>query len=159
MISQFLTEWLSGLPLPERTRALDSIMYDLTICARDFQGPSAGSEDKSSVLKKLLGLNELYHQLSQQIGHYLDGEEKKVYPVDVFSQIRFDKATECDIVSLLKSSITHAKTGRWSGKRVRLGYVAWNTSRSRSRVGLVRARAAVQAGTLPKGGRPESFSF
>lgn len=115
MNSQFLTDWLASLPLSERTRALDFIMYDLTICARDFLRPEAGSEDKARVIQKLLGFNELYHQLSQQIGHYLDGEEEKVYPVDVFSQILFDKATHYEILSSLTSSITHAKTSRWSG--------------------------------------------
>lgn len=113
MNSQFLTEWLASLPLPQKTRALDFIMYDLTICARDFLRPEAGSEEKSGVIQKLVGFNELYHQLSQQIGHYLDGEEDKVYPIDVFSQILFDKATHYGILPSLTSSITHAKTGRW----------------------------------------------
>jgi hypothetical protein len=114
MNSQFLTEWLASLPLPERTRALLFIMYDLTICTRDFLRPEAGSEDKSRIIQKLLGFNELYHQLTQQIGHYLDGDKEKVYPVDVFSQILFDKATHHEVLQSLTSSITHAKTGRWS---------------------------------------------
>jgi hypothetical protein len=62
-----------------KTRALDFIMYDLTICARDFSRTEAGSEDKARIVQNLVGFNELYHQLSQQIGHYLDGEEEKVY--------------------------------------------------------------------------------
>ena len=115
MNPQFLADWLAGLSLPERTRVLDSIMYDLTICTRDFQLPSAASEDKSSVIQKLIGFNELYHQLSAQIGHYLDGEEKNVYPVDVFSRILFEKATYYQILPSLVSSITHAKTGQWAG--------------------------------------------
>lgn len=113
MNSQFLTEWLASLPLAQKAQALDSIMYDLTVCARDFLRPEAASEDKSRVIQKLLGFNELYHQLSQQIGHYLDGEEENVYPVDVFSQILFDKAAQYGIQASLTSSITHARTGRW----------------------------------------------
>ena len=88
-------------------------MYDLTICVRDFLRPESGSEDKSRIVQKLLGFNELFHQLSQQIGHYLDGEEEKVYPVNVFSQILFDKATHYEIIPALISSITHAKSGSW----------------------------------------------
>jgi hypothetical protein len=114
MNSQFLSEWLSNLSLAERTRALDSILFDLTICVRDLLLPSVSSEEKSSIIEKLIGFNELCHQLSAQIGHYLDGEETKVYPVDVFSQILFDKASHYRIISSLTSSITHTKTGQWS---------------------------------------------
>jgi len=112
MNPQFLTDWLATLRLPKRARALDLIMYDLTISARDLL--RSDTEDKSRVMQKLLGFNELYHQLSQQIGHYLDGEEIKVYPIEVFSQILFDKAVHYDILPFLVSSIMHARTGSWS---------------------------------------------
>src|SRR5262249_40540984 len=113
MNSQFLAEWLADLPLPERTRALDFIMYDLTICARDLLLPETAA-DKSRVIHRMAGFNELYHQLSQKIGPYLDREEQKAYPIDVFSQILFEKATYYEILPALTSSITHAKTGSWS---------------------------------------------
>jgi len=61
------------------------------------------------VIKMLIGLSELQHQLSQQIGHYLDGEEIKVYPIDVFAQILFEKATQYQILPFLTGAINRMK--------------------------------------------------
>jgi hypothetical protein len=46
-----------------------------------------------AIVIRLIGLSELQHQLSAQIGHYFDGEDIKVYPIDVLVQILFEKAT------------------------------------------------------------------
>jgi len=61
----------------------------------------------------LIGLSELQHQLSAQIGHYMDGEEVKVYPVNVFAQILFEKATHYQILPYLKGSAKQIRTGSW----------------------------------------------
>jgi hypothetical protein len=66
-------------------------------------------------VKRLIGLSELQHQLSAQIGHYLDGEEVKVYPVDVFAEILFEKATAYQVLPFLSGAINRVKTGSWDG--------------------------------------------
>jgi len=89
---QIVGEWLAGTPLHERARAINRIAYNLTICAREFEAAPQPFKDPALVIKRLIGLSELQHQLSQQIGHYMDGEEVKVYPVDVFAQILFESS-------------------------------------------------------------------
>jgi hypothetical protein len=107
-----LIEWLALLPLKERAQKLNQISHNLTICARDVAAtPSA---DKSIIVDKLLGLSELHHKLSAQIGHYYAGEETEVYPVDVFCRILFNVAAKHEIVSLLNGAINYAKTGAWN---------------------------------------------
>lgn len=98
---QVLSEWLAGMSLPERARILNRIAHDLTICP--FENPAI-------VIKMLIGLSELQHQLSAQIGHYMDGEEVKVYPIDVFAQILFQKATHYQILPFLRGAISWVKT-------------------------------------------------
>jgi hypothetical protein len=41
----------------------------------------------------------------------MDGEEIKVYPIDVFAQILFEKAIHYQILPLLKGAINRVKTG------------------------------------------------
>jgi hypothetical protein len=77
---QILSEWLAGMSLPERARTLNRIAHCLTICTREFEAATEPFRDPAIVIKKLIGLSELQHQLSAQIGHYMDGEETKVYP-------------------------------------------------------------------------------
>ena len=45
----------------------------------------------------------------------MDGEETKVYPIDVFAQILFEKATYYQILSFLRGAINRIKTGSWEG--------------------------------------------
>jgi hypothetical protein len=40
---------------------------------------------------------------------YMDGEEIKVYPIDVFAQILFEKATQYQILHFLKGAINRTK--------------------------------------------------
>ena len=75
---QILSEWLTGMSLPERARILNRISHDLTICTREFEAATEPFKDPALVIKMLIGLSELQHQLSAQIGHYMDGEEVKV---------------------------------------------------------------------------------
>jgi hypothetical protein len=83
---QSLAEWLNELSLADRARALNRVSYQLTIHARDYFLASA-DEEKSAAARKLIGISELQHKLLSQTGHYLDGEQQAVYPVDVFSRI------------------------------------------------------------------------
>jgi hypothetical protein len=108
--SQSLSEWIAQLTLGERVKVLNLVSFSLTIHAREFQLPSDASEDPLSIIKKLLGLNELHHKLSSQIGHYCDGEEAKVYPVEVFSKILFEVAAQYGVTSFLNAAITYARS-------------------------------------------------
>lgn len=108
--AQMLSEWLAAMPLPERARTLNSIAHCLTICTREFEAATEPFKDPALVIKMLIGLSELQHQLSAQIGHYMDGEEIKVYPIDVFAKILFEKATNYRVLPFLKQAITRIKT-------------------------------------------------
>jgi hypothetical protein len=112
---QILSEWLAGMSLPERARALNRIAHSLTICTREFEAATQPFKDPGMVIKKLIGLSELQHQLSAQIGHYMDGEAIKVYPIDVFAKILFEKAIYYEILPFLKGAINRIKTGSWDG--------------------------------------------
>ena len=112
---QILSEWLFGMSLPERARALNRIAHALTICTREFEAATQPFKNPAIVIKRLIGLSELQHQLTAQIGHYMDGEEIKVYPIDVFAKILFEKATYYQIMPFLKGAINRTKTGSWTG--------------------------------------------
>jgi hypothetical protein len=86
MNSQLVAEWLKSLSLTDRAKALNLISFRLTIHARDYFLAATG-EAKAADVQQLRGINELHHKLLSQAGHYLDGEETAVYPVDVFSRI------------------------------------------------------------------------
>ena len=108
---QILGEWLGGMPLSERARTLNRIAHDLTICSREFEAAPQPFKDSATVIKRLIGLSELQHQLSAQIGHYMDGEEIKVYPIDVFAKILFEKAAYYQILPFLRGAISRIKEG------------------------------------------------
>jgi hypothetical protein len=114
---QTLSEWLAGMSLPERARTLNRIAHSLTICTRDFEAATQPFKEPATVIKRLIGLSELQHQLSAQIGHYMDGEEDKVYPIDVFAKILFEKATYHQVLPFLSGAIIQVKTGSWGAPR------------------------------------------
>lgn len=107
---QTLSEWLAGMSLAERARTLNSIAHSLTICTREFEAATEPFKDPALVIKMLIGLSELQHQLSAQIGHYMDGEEVRVYPIDVFAKILFEKATHYRVLPFLRGAISRIKT-------------------------------------------------
>lgn len=109
---QILSEWLTGMSLPERARILNRIAHDLTICTREFEAVTEPFKDPAIVIKMLIGLSELQHQLSAQMGHYMDGEEVKVYPMDVFAEILFEKARHYQILPFLTGAISRIKIRR-----------------------------------------------
>ena len=98
--------------MPERARILNRISHDLTICTREFEAATEPFKEPALVIKMLIGLSELQHQLSAQIGHYMDGEELKVYPIDVFTKILFEKASRYQILPFLRGAIGRIKTRR-----------------------------------------------
>jgi hypothetical protein len=74
---QILREWLAGMSLPERARTLKRIAHELTMCTREFESAAEPFtepfKDPAIVLKRLIGLSELQHQLSPQMGQNMDG--------------------------------------------------------------------------------------
>jgi hypothetical protein len=109
MNPEALVQWLSPLPLAERARALTLVGSWLTIYARDYGVASVKDIGESSALRKLVGINELHHKLLSQVGTYLNGDEGKAYPVDVFSRILFQVAEQHGISSALTAAIKHAQ--------------------------------------------------
>jgi hypothetical protein len=101
MNAQPFTQWLTELSLPERAKALNWISFDLTVYAREWGLPESPS------LGKLVGFNELQHTLLPQIGHYLHGEEVKVYPIDAFIRILIEKAEQHGITDSLASAFEY----------------------------------------------------
>lgn len=110
---QIVGEWLAAMSLPERARTLIRVAHSLTICTREFEAATQPFKDPAMVIKRLIGLSELQHQLSAQIGHYMDGKEIKVYPIDVFAKILFEKATYYQILPFLRGAISWVKSGSW----------------------------------------------
>ena len=104
----FLTSWLTSLSIAQRGRILNQIAYELTIGARHWYVPGAEATTPEGATK-LLGLNELQHQLLAQAGHYFDNDENRVYPMDVFSKIVFQMAAHYGIAPELSTAIRHVQ--------------------------------------------------
>jgi hypothetical protein len=115
MTPTLLAEFLVKLDPAGRARKLAKLGHNLTICARELQSTTSTSVDSPTTIKKLVGFSELHHQLTAQIGHYLDGEGLRLYPEAVFSQILFDVAAQYEIVPYLKSAVRNTITGSWTG--------------------------------------------
>jgi hypothetical protein len=67
------------------------------------------SEQGRLWLTRLRGHNELQHQILSQAGHYLAGEQTKVYPVDVFCEIIFEMAERNGIHHALAHSVEYVR--------------------------------------------------
>jgi hypothetical protein len=110
MNAESFNRLIGPLPLQERARALNHVAFHLTIRTRLYYG---GSSRETEALvpysKQLVGINELQHKLSAQVGHYLDGEEEKVYPLDVFSRILFEVADHYGLTSDLAAAVKYVE--------------------------------------------------
>lgn len=110
MNAESLSRRLEGLPLHERAKLLNLIAYQLTVQVRRFyRFPPHSAPNPPPNGEKLAGVNELQHQLISQIGHYLQGEEEKVYPVDVFSRILFEVADQHGVASDLAAAVKYVE--------------------------------------------------
>jgi hypothetical protein len=107
--AQSLGEWLGALSVKERTKVLILLSFRLTIHARGYDLSSMNSEQDENARRKLLGINEMQHNLLAQAGHYLDGSEASAYPTDVLCQILFETADHHGIASVLSSAANFAK--------------------------------------------------
>jgi hypothetical protein len=109
MNPETLVQWLAPLTLAERAKALAFVGSWLTVYGRDYGIASVKDIGESSALRKLVGINELQHKLLSQTSNYLNGEEQKVYPVDIFGRILFEVADQYGIRSALIGAIKHAQ--------------------------------------------------
>ena len=97
-------DWYLGLPSPQKQIFLAVVSYHLTIYGRSF-GLDLVGEKQSEAFN---GLNELQHQISQQIAGIGLGSDR--YPDTVFWQIVHEKAASYDLVAHLTKSIEYAKS-------------------------------------------------
>jgi hypothetical protein len=102
-----LIRWLDALSLRERARELNKISHCLTVCAREFR---VSTESQPTVIAKLLGLSELHHKISAQVGHYCAGEQTKVYPLGVFCRVLFETALEYGVESFLATAVQYTRS-------------------------------------------------
>lgn len=104
--------WLGSLSLKEKIRALALLSGDLTIFAREYRLPLPDRCHTSSVIRTLLGLNELHHKIAFQIAGYCR-DETKVYPLDVFAEILFEIAAQYGVTEFLAKAILQVKEREW----------------------------------------------
>ncbi len=109
MNAELLSQWLVGLPSAARAKALVRVGFELTIYAREYGAASHETKD-DSLGRKLIGINELQHKLLSQAGLYSDGEENKVYPANVFSQVLFQTAAQYGISTALVGAVGCAQS-------------------------------------------------
>ncbi len=95
MVRDQVLECFSGLSLDHKIAALSSLAHLLTVCSRAHYPGQEDSQD--AVVRKLMTFNEIQHNVTSQLHHYV-GHDSKRYPDDVFLSILFEKATagECD---------------------------------------------------------------
>ena len=88
----------------ERIYFLSSLMYELTIIARNFY-----LEDKVDNSSNFFQtINELQHKISSHIRHLLKKEDKR-YPDDVLFKILFQIAGDYGYMTIFKYTINCAK--------------------------------------------------
>jgi hypothetical protein len=105
--AETLTVWLGALPLAQRAKFLVGVAFQLTIYAREYAVDPESSGDGRLWLKRLRGHNELQRKILSQAGHYLDGEQVKVFSVDAFSRIIFEIAESSGISNALARSVEY----------------------------------------------------
>jgi hypothetical protein len=83
--------WFVSLNNDDRIRLLSRLLVEISIAAREAY--STADADAGHATKLLHSCNELVHQVSRQLDHYLRNQpETKRYPDDVFVPILFDVA-------------------------------------------------------------------
>jgi hypothetical protein len=113
MNAKSLADWLSVLSIEERIRALALIYADLTVSARALFVPElTHNAPIELVIGKLKGLNELHHRISGQLASYANNPAK-AYPVEVFSNVIFETASEYNVSAFLSTAIEFAQSREW----------------------------------------------
>ena len=65
---QVLSEWLTGMSLPESSVSEWNCSLPHDMRTREFEAATEPFKDPFIIIEKLIGLSELQHQLSAQIG-------------------------------------------------------------------------------------------
>jgi hypothetical protein len=85
MDTQKFAEWLAGMSVPERIRALTLIYSRLTVHTRQFFLPGETTGKELVALNMLHGINEIHHTLSNWLGAYVT-DAAKAFPVEALSR-------------------------------------------------------------------------
>jgi hypothetical protein len=85
MDTQNFSEWLAGMSVSERVRALLQIYSLLTVNPQELFLPDATKGREEVVLNMLHGMNEIHHTLANWLGNYLT-DATKAFPVETLSQ-------------------------------------------------------------------------
>jgi hypothetical protein len=115
MDTQKFSEWLAGMSVSERFRALALIYSILTVNTRELFLPDAANGREHIVLHMLQGINEIHHTLSNWLGNYVT-DANKAFPVETLSQQLSQIASHYRIERWLTSAIERAWTANWPAK-------------------------------------------
>lgn len=108
MDPQKFAEWLEGMTVSERIRALVLIYSLLTIHTREFFLPDATKGKERAALHLLQGINEIHHTLANWLVNYVT-DATNAFPVETMSQQILQIATHYRIDKWLASSIQRAQ--------------------------------------------------
>ena len=108
MDTQKFSEWLAGMSVSERIRALALIYSILTVNTRELFLPDAAKGGEQLVLHKLHGINEIHHTLANWLGNYVT-DATKAFPVEALSQQLSQIARQYRLERWLTSGIERAQ--------------------------------------------------
>ena len=77
MDTQAFSEWLAGMSVPERIRALALIYSILTVNTRELFLPDRAKGKEQVVLHMLHGMNEIHHTLANWLVAYTATQVKR----------------------------------------------------------------------------------
>jgi hypothetical protein len=111
MDTQKFAEWLGGLSVSERIRALALIYSLLTIHTRQFFLPDATKGKEQVALHMLHGINEIHHTLANWLNDYVN-DATKAFPVETLSQQLSQIAIHYHLERWLTTAIERASNGQ-----------------------------------------------
>lgn len=110
MNPESIVQWLAPLSLEARARALNVVSWMLTLSIRySWLASVESGGDPSSLIKKIVGVNELQHIVLTQTGHYLACEEHNTYTLEAFGRMLCESAARNGTVGALASAIRNAQ--------------------------------------------------
>jgi len=108
MDTQKFAEWLAGMHVSQRIRAL-ALMYSLlTINTREFFLPDVTKGKEQAALLMLHGINEIHHTLANWLGNYVN-DATKAFPVETLGQQLAQIAGQYHLERWLTSTIERAQ--------------------------------------------------
>ena len=98
--SEFL-QMYAALDSPAKARFLAVLSNQLTIFMREEYDESA---DCARRVKRLMGANELQHNISSELRHHLEGDPDR-YPDEVLLSILLEKADNYELSNQLQQAL------------------------------------------------------